>query len=291
MDEQKGSCQRCATYIKAKSQAVPRRAPPDRFEELRKALSEESRKQKDRLMERLEVLTDMNSKLGTLDLKVGSLVAKVDSLSTNYNALKEDVEILSANQVKLREDFERDKTERRKETEGSQTIAVANCLKELTERADKQRKLVVFGVPESGENSVKKKLEADRAFVASLLQLLSPDFVNIRYFVSKIGDVVGAEKVPRPLTVCVESPDQANFIIKLFISQKKTTTFPPLLRNLNVSADKTKLQREEYALAKAQLEGRKAMGKEDLMIVTRSGAPVVQTRKNTKTNRHAGPSQ
>lgn len=237
-------------------------------------------------MKKLEVLKDVDNKLGSLDASVGTLNTKVDNFTDKCENLKVDVDTLRKDYGELRADLDQEKTAR-KALEVRVANPVSACLRELSERADKQRKLIAFGIPESGESNYKKKIEADRAFVTSLLELLAPDLVGVKFYVSRIGERVEGNVVPRPLRVKFESAEQANLTLKLFIAQKKATVIPPLLLNLSLTGDKTKMQRDEYAQIKAQLEVRKATGEEGLFISTRSGAPVIQSHIAGKKTRVA----
>lgn len=194
-----------------------------------------------------------------------------DELKAAYETAKNDLEALKAYHEILKSIVTMSETR----------DPVQESIKELTERAIRQKNSIIYGAPETGESKKQQTNSPDDVkLVKAIFRLLSPELVKLSFTTYRIGNRDPREIItPRPLKVSLPTTADGILFRNIFIAQRKAKE--PLLEELKVSEDRTKRQREDYRRKMEQKKQRQARGEKGLILVERLGEFAV-IKKPTK---------
>ena len=214
----------------------------------------------------------------------GSMLKMMTSLQTNQSELKTEVSGLRAevqkcndkiatsqkNMEKKMEELKKDIPNQGNESNscsvGNVEKIVANKLDDFVERERRKNNIIIFGVPESQSQNAEVRKKADFDQVCSIIHKdlnVKPDVVPVRtlYRLGKKSDSA------RPLKVVMENGAIAEEVLRKARAVK--------LASIQITRDRTKVEREEYKQLRNDLKERTDSGEDDLVI--RGGKIVKRT--------------
>lgn len=270
IDPAKG-CRHCKKY----------KIHKDPFDDLKSFFAEDADKREKRFNSRLD---KVDSTVANLDKKVS---AKLNDLKEAVHELRQG-QLVTSKKLEELEGVQKNLDDRVNKLESttpsnlekaSQT-AVEAAVKESTQRLINQRNLIIYGIPESGESSIRARHEADSRIIESLLETFPTSLSNGQFQLIRLGSSTHvAESRPRPLKIILSSLSDALSFKNMFLEQKKLATALPILKDLSITTDKTRMQQREFKQAKDILQKRLDKGETNLYISTRNGFPEIRKRK------------
>lgn len=149
-----------------------------------------------------------------------------------------------------------------------------NCMAEYENRMSRKNNLILFGLSEHviieiGHDSRNDDKEKISQLVSSFVRTPLLDGISTH----RIGLYLQNQTRPRPVKLICHSQEDAKEFLYCFIKAKKRKS--PLLTNLTLSMDKTKMQQIEFASLKRELMSRRQLGETNIIISYRHGAPVI----------------
>lgn len=159
----------------------------------------------------------------------------------------------------------------------SAAVPESDLLRQLTsefsQRFDRQRNIIVFGVDEHQATTGTAGKQADKDFVARVFEHLGVASDIIKIF--RVGKKSPSTR-NRPIKVVLRSVDDARALIKRAKKLQENGNF----RHVFLSLDRTPQQQEDYRALKEQLRVRIDAGERDLKLVYVSGSPrIVKWKK------------
>lgn len=213
-----------------------------------------------------ETLNDVSTRVSNIEKSIDGALLRMDTVERDVEGIKKDLESINNKLVDCSE-----KT-------------FSNCLRELEDRNSRKSNLILFNVPEKGNNSSNKEsFASDSKICSDILSFLSSDTVpTIRSF-NRIGVRTQMSRHPRPLRVTLRDEFTVKTLISAFSHIKQNhVPFPPSIpANLSLSWDKTLLQVQEYRTARASMEEQIKKGEKGLRVVYVRGAPKVMAKSTT----------
>lgn len=140
---------------------------------------------------------------------------------------------------------------------------------EAKDRSERERNVVIWGVPESGDSVV------DSRNVVEVLNYITEVPEGGIEAVSRIGRRRGSSS--RPMKVRLHSLDLRNAILKC-----KARLNTSKYKKIYIRSDLTVQQTDMLKAALGELRDREARGEDNLRIVYRNGEPVVMTTRQTR---------
>lgn len=160
-----------------------------------------------------------------------------------------------------------------------------NCMTEIHDRLSRSCNLILFGLADDiDDNSNGHLRDETRNTILQLFSQFSSSglFENSKLY--RIGTFAQAQRHPRPVKIVCNSVDKARELHMSFLLAKKDNTYRPILQNLRLSRDLTKLQMEEMAELKKDLLIRHQTGDVGARIIHRNGVPsIVSAPRRQKT--------
>lgn len=215
------------------------------------------------VLSKLDKLSNIPSDINTIKNELVSVNEKLSSFEPRITEIEKRVETLEAD-VK------------RGQLHADGTAGVESVLEEINDRSRRLKNLILHDLPESGNNSMPKRVEHDNRLVSNLLIGFGINNANIKSF--RIGKSLTGNK-PRPLKVVLDSVNDVNEFAKKFDSSK-LEGLDPLLSKVNFSRDKTLLERKHLANLRAELKRRSDAGETDLTIKYMQGVPKLVEKKS-----------
>lgn len=163
-----------------------------------------------------------------IDSSEASLKGEISKIGEQVTVLRQDHEQLREAHEKLannHKDLETDHLLLKGIVSKQQVMEpVAECIREMSERAARQKNAIVFGVPEVGELSENNSnAPNDVKLIRMLLSFLSSDLASITFNTNRIGNHNNnsSNSSARRLKVCLPSSPNSDLFKQWFIQQKK----------------------------------------------------------------------
>ena len=80
--------------------------------------------------------------------------------------------------------------------------------REVSDMRERENNLLIYGAPESASQVAKERVEHDRRFVKSLIELCDAEHDETKFFVFRLGKVSALGGKPRPLHLAGEAERQ-----------------------------------------------------------------------------------
>nr|CAI5824272.1 unnamed protein product [Callosobruchus analis] len=145
-------------------------------------------------------------------------------------------------------------------------------ISEINERRIKERNIIIYKLPMNTEGSLEDKRQNDIQKVKQIINAISSEVDTSNISVKRLGRATG-DKLP-PLKAVLRSRED----VSLVLANKKK------LKNMNfgvqITTDKTELQRKQLKRVISELEQKKQSGSDDLYIKYINGNPVIAKSKN-----------
>lgn len=158
--------------------------------------------------------------------------------------------------------------------------AASMCVREISERFNKLRNIIIFNLNEANETDAKERDKADGIITHEFPSSLSTEFATITFTHSRVGKnlpKVGGK--PRPLQVTLPTQTDASSARKLFISQFKTKQPLPQFNKVNISQDKTLAKQQEFKALKLEMTERALREGKAYFIGERNGILKILEKK------------
>lgn len=145
-------------------------------------------------------------------------------------------------------------------------------ISEISERQRREKNIIIYKLEEQGNGSMSNKIATDTQAVADIIKIISPTVPtgNIRTY--RLGR--GNGNNISPLKVELASKEDVFTILKNKNKLKNHNI------NIQISTDKTLLQRQHLKNLISELNQRKENGEDDLYIKYINGNPVITKSKN-----------
>lgn len=145
-------------------------------------------------------------------------------------------------------------------------------ISEISERQRREKNIIIYKLEEQGNGSMSNKIATDTQAVADIIKIISPTVPtgNIRTY--RLGR--GNGNNISPLKVEFASKEDVFTILKNKNKLKNHNI------NIQISTDKTLLQRQHLKNLISELNQRKENGEDDLYIKYINGNPVITKSKN-----------
>lgn len=137
----------------------------------------------------------------------------------------------------------------------------------MQERCEKSKNIIIHNIAESNSINVNERIEFDRIQVESTLKKLG-DITDTNFKVYRIGR---QGKKMRPIRVILSSQEIALECLK----QKKKLNGS----SINISADRTTIQRAQLKELYKEINHRKENGEHDLIISYHKGYPQITKKR------------
>lgn len=204
------------------------------------------------------------------------------SLNKMFNELKNSVDAFSSQLAEIRSEntsLKSDITflqERLSTLESSakKDTQLPELLNEISEREKCLYNIVVHGLPDSLETSPSSRAADD---IKKFNEAIHPISMSIPSE-SKLFRLGRPNKdKPRPLKIIFPSKEQAFSFIIEFNTSKRSVGSDNLLQSINISRDRTLLERQEIRRVYQELDSRKKKGEHNISIRYRNGAPHIMS--------------
>lgn len=162
-------------------------------------------------------------------------------------SIGKDLKDLKALIIKLQNDIKELRDEK-VSTANSQGMEFEEIISELCERQKRKNNIMIYNVLEPNKQiSASERMQTDKNTVSEILSTISPELsvTNIKLF--RVGAYSDSKK--RPIKVVLENDDITRKVLK----NSKLIKSKPNLKNINLSADRTKRQTEYYKKVKQEL--------------------------------------
>lgn len=219
----------------------------------------------------------LNMNFTSLSTTMNELSAKIDTVSIKVDDIKETVNIHSRKIFALEDTLENLNAK----------SLTNNCMTEIHDRLSRSHNLILFGLIEDNFSKDQSQTDFLNAKIAQILSNFSlpPLLENLKMY--RLGAFAQNQKQPRPVKIICNSSENADALHRSFLAAKRNDAHRPLLKNLRLSRDMTKMQLEEIATLKRELESRQLAGEVNARIVYRHGTPTIITntqRQKPKVN-------
>lgn len=208
------------------------------------------------------------------------------SLNKMFGELKNSVDLLSSQLAEIRSEntvIKSDITTLQERVSSLENASksdslLPNLLSEISEREKSLFNIVVHGLSESSENSPSSRANDDVKKLNEIIQPLSlsiPSNCNLL----RLGRLNNTK--PRPLKVIFSSKEQAFSFVVDFNTAKRSSGADNNLQNIQVSRDRTQLERQEIRRVYQDLDNRKKQGEAGITIRYRNGFPHIVKNNHT----------
>lgn len=204
-----------------------------------------------------------------------SLLNEIITLKNNSDESR--VSALEQETQNLREELASIKKATSKEnaisTDHGNVDVINDSLRELNDRQQRQRNLMIFGIRESTPTHDQSKSQLDTLIVNDIIRIVHPDVSLDDIKVIRVGREDPDKH--RPLKVIMKSAVDVTAIVRQAKEIKKVEDY----RLISLSFDRTPKQVEEYRALRATLSTRLQNGERDLRIKYLNGCPrIIKTR-------------
>lgn len=136
--------------------------------------------------------------------------------------------------------------------------AMELIIEEINERHRKEKHVIIYSLPEDGTSNPRDKRAKDLQQATEIIHSISPNVRTDSIKVQRLG--VSRGNKPAPLRVELAQKDD------VFIILKNKNKLKELNFNVQISTDKTRLQREQLKKLIVQITERKNNGEDNLYI-------------------------
>lgn len=204
----------------------------------------------------------LNAAVGDCNSKIAETHAMFEQQGNLISECRDDIAALKAEntQLRCRVAFLEEKLS---------AMTPHRIIMEAKDRSERERNVVIWGVPESGDSG------ADSGFVAEVLDHVTGIPEGGIEVVERVGK--RQESRPRPIKVRLNSLD-----LKIAILKAKARLNSSKYNKIYIRSDLTVQQTDMLRAARDELRDREAKGEADLKIIYRNEEPVVISTRQTK---------
>jgi hypothetical protein len=207
----------------------------------------------DKIAEVSNGIADIKSDLGLIRDQISKLEPRVSTNEVKIDTIIKEVESLKS----------------------AQTQDPDEIIREVNERSLRAKNAIIHGIPESTNKNVQAKIDHDKNSSETLLRVLQHSDLHISKVI-RIGKRVA--DTPRPVKITFSDSTETITFFRHFQPDLCKEAFPNC--DIQVSRDRTILERSRLANLRTTLEARKKAGEKDLTIKYLNGVPQIVQSKN-----------